>query len=103
MSFSRNAPAGLVAKGSQRIALTSTATALNSTCLGGTTLYLSVETQSCRVALDGTTPTSNTGVLLSAANSPYWLEGIDSSKLKIARASAGAVVNVASFKRVGES
>ncbi len=103
MAFSRNAPAGLVSKGFQRIVTNSTATTLNSTCLGATTVWLSVETQSVRVTLDGsTTPTANTGVLLLAANSPYWLEGIVTSNLKIARATAGAIVQVMAFKRVGE-
>jgi hypothetical protein len=103
MSFSRNAPAGLVSKGFQKITLNSTATALNSTCITGTTIWLSVETQSVRVTLDGaTTPAASTGILLTAANSPYWIEGLDGSKLKIARATAGAIVQVQSFKRVGE-
>lgn len=103
MSFSRNAPVGLVAKGFQKITTNSTAAGLNTTCIKGTTIWLSVEAQSVRVTLDGsTTPAASTGVLLLAANSPYWLEGIDGSKLKIARATAGAIVNVMSFKRVGE-
>ena len=103
MSFSRNAPAGLVAKGFQKITLNSTASSLNTTCIGGTTVLLSVETQSVRITLDGaTTPAASTGVLLLSANSPYWLEGIDGAKLKIARATAGAIVNIMSFKRVGE-
>lgn len=103
MSFSRNAPAGLVSKGYQKITMNSTATGLNTTCVGGTTILMSVETQSVRITLDGsTTPAASTGILLTAANSPYWLEGINANNLKIARAAAGAIVNVQSFKRIGE-
>jgi hypothetical protein len=103
MSFSRNAPAGMVSKGFQKITLNSTAASLNTTCITGTTILLSVETQSVRVTMDGsTTPAASTGVLLIPANSPYWLEGIDGSKLQIARVTAGAIVQVQSFKRVGE-
>ena len=62
MSFSRNAPAGMISKGFQRIVTNSTATSLNTTCIGGTTFWMTVETQSVRVTLDGsTTPTANTG------------------------------------------
>lgn len=103
MAFSRNAPAGLISKAFQRLVLNSTATALNTTAQVGTTVLLSVETQSIRVTLDGsTTPTANTGVLLTAANSPYWFEGIAVPNLKIARATAGAIVNAQSFGRVGD-
>ncbi len=102
MSFSRNAPAGLISHGFQKITLNSTATSLNTTCIGGSTVWLSVEAQSVRLTFDGSTPAASTGVLLLAANSPYWFEGIDSTKLKIARAAGGAIVNLMSFKRVGE-
>jgi hypothetical protein len=103
MAFSRNAPAGLISKQFQRIVLTSTATLLNSTAQVGTTVLLGVEAQNVRITLDGsTTPTANTGVLLIPGNAPYLLEGIDVTKLKIARATAGAIVNAQSFGRVGD-
>lgn len=103
MAFSRNAPAGLISKQFQRIVTNSTATLLNTTAQVGTTLLVSVETQSIRVTMDGSTlPTANTGILLLAANSPYWFEGIDVSKFKLARATSGAIVNVQSFGRVGD-
>lgn len=102
MSFSRNAPAGLVAKGYQKITTNSTVQTLNSTCIGATTVLLSVETQSARIRLDGGTPAVSTGILLTAANSPYWFEGINSNNLKITGAASGSVINVMAFKRVGE-
>lgn len=104
MAFSRNAPAGLLSKGVQRIVTNSTATLLNSTCGAGTAFLISVETQSVRVWFDGSTPTANTGVLLTAANSPYFFEGIAdaATKMKFARATAGAILNVQSWGRVSD-
>jgi len=103
MAFSRNAPAGLISKAFQRIALNSTATALNSTAQVGTTVLVSVEAQNVRVTLDGsTTPTANTGILLIPGNSPYWFDGVDASKMSFARATSGAIIQVQSYKRVGD-
>lgn len=98
----RNIPAGLTSVGFQKITTNSTATTLNSTCIAGNTFWLSVEAQSVRVTFDGSTPAASTGVLLLAANSPYWLAGIKGSQLKIARATAGAIVNVQAWKNTGE-
>lgn len=96
----RNIPAALINSGFQKIATNSTATLLNSTCQLGSAFLLSVETQSIRVVFDGsTTPAASTGVLLTAANSPYFFDGIDGTKLKLARAVAGAIVNVQAWKR----
>lgn len=92
-------PAGLISSGFQKITTNSTATTLNSTCSLGSALWLSVETQSVRVTFDGSTPAASTGVLLTAANSPYMLEGVNAGALKIARATAGAIVNVQSWRR----
>lgn len=82
----------------QRLVTNSTAVSINSTSQSkGIALLMSVETQSIRATFDGSTPTANTGILLTAANSPYYYEGIDGSKLKIARATAGAIVNLQTF------
>ncbi len=97
--MSRMTPDGLIHTGFQRIVTNSTATALNSTCQQGQALLLSVETQSIRVRFDSTAPTANTGVLLTAANSPYFWDTVKGSSLKIARATVGAIVNVEAFKR----
>jgi len=97
--MSRVTPAGLIHAGFQRIATNSTATGLNTTCALAQALWLSVETQSVRVRFDSTAPTANTGILFTAANSPYFFESIDGSTLKIARAAAGAIVNVEALKR----
>jgi hypothetical protein len=59
---------------------------------------MSVEAQSVRIVFDNSTPAVSTGVLLTAANSPYLFEGIDGTKLKIARAASGAIVNVQSWR-----
>lgn len=99
MTPQRLAPAKLTSSGFQKITTNSTATLLNSTCQNGNVFWVSVETQSARVTFDGTTtPAASTGVLLTAANSPYWLEGIDGTKLKIARATAGAIVQVQAWR-----
>lgn len=95
----RNTPTGLIYQGFQRIATNSTATGLNSTVAAGQSFLLSVEAQSIRLRFDSTSPTANTGILIIAANSPIWLEGIKGSTLKIARAAAGAIVNVQSWTR----
>lgn len=98
----RNIPAGLTSVGFQKITTNSTATTLNSTCQAGNAFWISVETQSARVTFDGSTPAASTGVLLTAASSPYWIAGMKGSTLKIARATSGAVVQVQAFKSVGE-
>ena len=99
MATRRITPARKTSCAFQKITLNSTATLLNSTGQTGNTFLLSVETQSIRAVFDGsTTPAASTGVLLTAANSPYYFEGIDGTKLKIARAASGAIVNVQSWR-----
>lgn len=102
MSHPRVSPAGLLNSGFQKITTNSTATGLNTTCSGGNVLWFSVETQSVRITFDGSTPAASTGVLLTAANSPYLIEGAKGSLVKIARATAGAIVQVQAFKRPGD-
>jgi len=97
--MSRSTPQGLINSGFQKITTNSTATGLNTTCAAGGAVLFSVEAQSVRVTFDGSTPAVSTGVLLTAANSPYFFEAIDCSTLKIARQAAGAIVNVQAFKR----
>lgn len=95
----RVAPPKLASVAFQKITTNSTATLLNSTGQTGNAFWISVETQSVRVTFDGTTtPAASTGVLLTAANSPYFLEGIDGTKMKFARATAGAILNVQSWR-----
>ena len=100
----RNIPAGLTSVGFQKITTNSTATVntLNSTCIVGSTFLLSVETQSIRATFDGSSPATSTGVLLTAANSPYWFTGVKGSQLKFVRAVSGAVVQVQAWKNTGE-
>ena len=96
----RTIPAGLISVAFQKITFNSTATNLNSTAQTGSAFWISVETQSVRATFDGsTTPAASTGVLLTAANSPYFLEGLDGSKVKLARATAGAIANVQAWRR----
>ena len=104
MAFSRNAPAGLTSPTFQRLTLNSTATFLNSTTGAGSAFWISVETQSARVRFDGTSPTANTGTLLLTANSPYYFEGVHlaASKMKFVAVTGSPVLNVSSFKRVGD-
>lgn len=96
----RNIPSGMVSVGFQKITMNSTATLLNSTCQAGNTFLISVEAQSVRVTFDGSTPAATTGVLLLAANSPIFLEGIAGTQPKFARAAAGAIMNVQAWRRV---
>ena len=97
----RNIPAGMISVGFQKITMNSTSTFLNSTCQTGSAFLISVEAQSVRVTFDGSTnPAATTGVLLLAANSPIFLEGIDGTKPKFARAAAGAILNVQAWRRV---
>jgi hypothetical protein len=97
--MSRSVPSGLISQGFQKITTNSTATGLNSTCAAGNDLLMSVETQSVRITFDGSTPAASTGVLLIAANSPYFFPAVPCNTIKIARATAGAIVNVQTFKR----
>lgn len=100
----RSIPAGLISKGFQRIVVLSTAGGLNSTCSPGTAFEISVETQNVRMTFDGsTTPTANTGVLFVTGNSPYYLEGVTGANVKIARVTAGAIVQVQSWGRAGDN
>lgn len=97
----RHIPAGLISKGFQKITTNSTATGLNTTCAAGSAFLLSVETQSLRIRFDGGTPAASTGVLLLAANSPYFFEGVIGSQVKMIGAASGSVVQVQSFGRPG--
>jgi hypothetical protein len=47
-------------------------------------------------------PAATTGVLIIAANSPVFLDGVPGSLLKVSRAAAGAILNVQAFKHKGE-
>ena len=98
----RNIPAGLTSVGFQRIVTNSTATALNTTTIVGNTFLISTEAQGARLTFDGSTPTANTGVLIIAANSPVFIQGVKGSTLKIARAASGAILNVQAWKYTGE-
>lgn len=98
----RTIPHGLTSVGFQRIATNSTATTLNSTVGAGSTFLISTEAQGARLTFDGSTPTANTGVLIIAANSPVFIQGVKGTTLKIARAAAGAILNIQGWKNVGE-
>jgi hypothetical protein len=98
----RNIPHGLTSVGYQKITTNSTATTLNTTTSAGNNFLISVETQSLRVTFDGTTPVASTGILLTAANSPYWFHGIKGSTIKLKGAAVGSVVQIQAFKNVGE-
>ena len=98
MATRRITPARKTSCTYQKIATNSTATALNSTGQTGNTFLMSVEAQSIRIVFDASTPAVSTGVLLTAANSPYYFEGIDGRNIRIARAASGAIVNVQSWR-----
>ena len=97
-----NIPAGITSLGYQKITTNSTATTLNATCAAGNTFLISVETQSARLTFDGTTPAASTGILLLAANSPYWFHGIKGADIKIKGAAVGSVLQIQAWKHRGE-
>lgn len=97
--MTRVIPSGLISVGFQKITTNSTATGLNTTCVAGQALLLSVEAQNARVTFDGSTPAASTGVLLTTTASPFYFDSVDASTLKIARAAAGCIVQVQAFKR----
>lgn len=95
-------PAGLISVGMQRVAPNSTSAALLNSTVGisGGTFLISVETQSARMTFDGATAvTANTGILLTAGNSPYFFEGLDGSKIRVRAQTAGSIVNVQAWRR----
>jgi hypothetical protein len=98
----RNIPAGLVPLGYEKITTNSTVKSLNTTTIPGHAFLISVETQSARIRLDAGAPAASTGILLLAANSPYWFEGVKGSDIKITGAVSGSVVQVMSWKYRGE-
>ena len=100
----RNIPAGLVSVGFQTISQTnSTAQGLNTTTSPGKVFLISVETQSARMRVDGTSPAGTTGVLLLTTNSPYLFEGLPGSSIKFFRATGGtSKISVQAFKYKGE-
>lgn len=98
----RNIPAGLTSLGYQKITTNSTAGTLNTTCTAGNAFLISIETQSARLTFDGTTPAASTGILLLAANSPYWFQGVRGADIKLKGAAVGAVVQVQAWKYKGE-
>ena len=100
----RNIPAGLVSVGFQTISQTnSTAQGLNSTTQVGHVFIVSVETQSARMRVDGTSPAGTTGVLLLTTNSPYVFEGLPGASVKFFRATGGtSKISVQAFKYKGE-
>jgi len=98
----RNIPAGMTPLGYEKITTNSTVKTLNTTCIAGHAFLISVETQSARIRLDAGAPAVSTGVLLLAANSPYWFEGVKGSDIKITGAASGSVLNVMAWKYKGE-
>ena len=98
----RDMPLALKPVGSQKIALNSTAQALNSTSQTASVLDLSVETQAARYDMSGNV-TANTGVLL-AANTHWRMERYNgTSMLKFCAATSGAVLNVQAYKYATEA
>lgn len=98
----RNISRGLSSLGYQKITTNSTAATLNTTCIAGNVFIISVETQSARLTFDGTTPAASTGILLLAANSPYWFDGVKGTNIKIKGAAIGSILQVQAWKNVGE-
>ncbi len=106
MASPRVLPGLMVPVAFQSISLSnSTAVAVNSTIRGAkaSRLVISVETNSVRFRDDGTAPALTTGVLLTAANSPYVFDGYNrTSQLKFQRATGTAKVSILAYKNLGD-
>lgn len=97
----RTIPAGLINVAYQKVTMNSTATFLNSTAQTGSAFLISTEAKAVRITFDGsTTPAASTGVLLTTTTSPLYIEGVDGTKMKFARAAAGTILNVQAWRRV---
>ena len=103
MAVERHGKAALVPVAFQTMSLAnSTAVAVNSTCQAASVLHVSVETQNGRYRCDSTAPTLTTGVLLSTAGSPYWIEGYNgSSTFKFQRTTGTCKVSIMAYRYVG--
>ena len=99
----RTMPAGLIALGTQKIALTnSTAAGLNSTCAPASSIMFSVETNDVRYRDDGVAPALTTGVLFQKDDS-YFLDGVIGANINFQRQTGSCTVNVMAYKRPGAS
>lgn len=87
----------LASAGFQRVALNTTAVALNSTVRASNVLDISVESADARYRMDGTAPTSTTGVLIQS-DTILRFEGYNGTALlKFCAAAAGSVINVQGY------
>ena|SRR5690242_14278093 len=94
--------AGLIPVGFQTMSLTnSTAVAVNTTCRGGSVLFISVETNAARFRVGATAPTLTTGVLLPKDLAPYRIEFNGTSTFKFQRTTGTSKVSLMSFKYAG--
>ena len=103
MSYTRTAPAGLIAAGFQTLTLSnSTALGINSTvqATGANAFMFSVETNNARVRFDSTAPALTTGILIVKDND-YLFEGIDVTQLKFQRVTGTCKVSIQAFTRPG--
>ena len=80
----------------------STAQGLNSTCRKARAFILSVETNSVRMRMDGTKPTLNTGVLLTASGGPYYVDFYNGTGLAFQRSTGTAKVSIQAFKNTND-
>jgi len=103
MSYERAMLAGLIPVGFQKMSLTnSTATAVNSTIQTARVLRISVETAAARYRMDGTSPTTETGVRL-APDILYTFYGYNgTSALEFVKASGSCTVSIEGYKAVGD-
>ena len=84
--------------GSTRMATLNLAIRLTKIPSGATIAWLTADTQSVRVSVDGTTPTSLVGNLIVADNEGVILNLVDLSVIQVIEASASAVLNVSYFR-----
>lgn len=101
MSFTRTAPAGLIALGFEEITLSnSTASGLNSTNDSASSIIFSVETNDVRYRDDGTAPALTTGVLFQKDDT-YFFDGVIGSSVSFQRQTGTCVVSLIGYKRPG--
>lgn len=80
----------------------STAGTLNGTCVRARAILVSVETNDVRLRMDGTKPTLTTGVLLIAANGPYYLDFLNGTGVAFQRTTGTAKVSIQALKNAND-
>lgn len=98
----RTMPAGRLSPAIQRIALNSTAVALNSTLGALHDFLISAESANARLSFTGVALKANgTGIVIPSGVTPLLLEGIgDATQIRAVAVSGSPILNILGWKRV---